>query len=585
MRRHGDKSRGILLAGFRPIPAALLGLTQAFLLAGCSIEGAGSRGSAQLNLHTSPVLTFDPARASDVPSVVAICKVYEAPLQFAYDDGPYRLVPCLAESMPSFSSDGLTCTFAVRSDARFQSDLCFGNARQRSVTGSDFVYSLKRVADSRNASPGYSFLRSRIAGMDAFHDLTATLPRGRPYPDVSGLTADGRSVKIVLTSPYPQLLWILAMSYAAIVPHEAVDYYGEDFASHPVGTGPYVLSSWRRNYSLTYTASDSWYDGRPPVRAISQRMIVDPTTRWMSFLRAELDICHDIPRDSWDAVMRPDGTLQPSLAARGIVAASSPSLTTAYIGLNMDDPVLGPNPRLRRALNAMIDTEAWVRFYNARVIPAAGPVPPGIAGGRTAGPRRSYDPAEAARLLAEAGYRGGIDPATGKRLQLQLDLGRTDTETRESTELLVSFAERIGVVIVPNYNTQSAFFRKLERRQAQMFRVGWVADYPDAENFLQLFYSHNASPGPNRANYRNPVFDALYEKARTMQDTPERTAIYAEMSAMVEQDCPWVFLHHPLEHVLYHPWVANYRPHAFPYGMEKHYRLVDPPMRGIGAAR
>jgi ABC-type transport system substrate-binding protein len=363
------------------------------------------------------------------------------------------------------------------------------------------------------------------------------------------------------------------MSYAAVVPHEAVEFYGGDFTRHPVGTGPYRLSEWRRNYRLTYAASDTWYGGRPHIPLISQRIIADPTTRWMCFLRAELDICPDIPRDSWDAVMRPDGALQPFLEVRGIRAASIPTLTTSYIGINMDDPLLGSNLKLRRALNAMVDNTAWVKFYNGRIVPATGPIPPGIAGSRATTRKPAYDPDAARRLLAEAGFTNGMDARTGRRLQLQLELGRTDTETRESTELLVRFAERIGIVIQPNYNTQSASFRKIERRQAQMFRVGWVADYPDAENFLQLFYSANASPGPNRANYQNSTFDRLYEKVRTMPDSLERTTIYEEMSAIVEEDCPWIFLHHPLDLTLQHPWVTNYRPHAFPYGMEKYYQI------------
>jgi ABC-type transport system substrate-binding protein len=564
---------------FVAIPAGLAFITSILLGAGCSGGGATETAHAGgLRLVTSPVLTFDPARATDVPSVAAICKVYEAPLQFAYDDGPYRVIPCLAESMPVFSADNLTCELTFRSDARFQDDPCFTatGGRGRPVDATDFVYSLKRIADARVVSPGFAFFRGRIAGIDTFHAKTSTLAPSQDYPDVEGIVAQGRTVRITLTSPYPQLVWILAMSYAAVVPREAVEFYGDAFQRHPVGTGPYVLTSWRRNYGLTYAASDGWHGGRPPVESIGQFIVADPTTRWLSFMRAELDVCPDIPRDSWDAVMRPDGTMRPEIASLGIKAASAPSLTTAYIGINMDDPLLGNNAALRRALNAMIDCEAWTRFYNGRILPAAGPIPPGIAGGRKAGDKSApRGTASAARLLAEAGFPNGIDPSSGRRIQLQLELGRTDTETRESTELLVAFAERIGVVLVPNYNTQSAFFRKIERRQAQLFRVGWVADYPDAENFLQLFYSPNASPGPNRANYRNPRFDALYERVRSMPDTPERTAIYEEMSAMVESDCPWVFLHYPLEHVLYHPWVENYRPHAFSYGMEKHYRVTS----------
>jgi ABC-type transport system substrate-binding protein len=565
-------------------PASALVLSAILFAAGCgSPRQADDR---TLYSHASPVLTFDPAQATDVPSVAAIMRVYEAPLEYAYEEGPCRLMPCLAASMPAFTSNGLVCTFAVRQDARFHDDPCFPSGRGRRILPDDVVFSLKRIADAKLASAGFAFLRDRIVGLDEFRRLSENKnPTDYTLP-TPGLRVEDDRVRIELSRPYPQLLWFLAMSYAAVVPIEAVRTYGDALVRHPVGSGPYRLTEWRRNYRLVFRAEPTWTTPHPrnpdmPM-ALVMRMIADPSTRWLCFLNSELDLCQEIPRDSWDAVMRPDGRLQPDLEARGIQAASIASLTTAYIGINMDDPVLGTNRKLRQALNAAIDAESWTRFYNGRVTPAAGPLPPGIAGGPTGATSRAYDPEAAARLLAEAGYPGGTDPKTGRRLKLRLDLGRADAETRESTELLVRFMDRIGIVIEPDYNTQSAFFRKIEKRQSQMFRIGWVADYPDAENFLQLFYSLNASPGPNRSNYVNPEFDREFEAVRATADSPERTARYARLAARVAEDAPWIFLHHPLDYTVRHPRLAGYRLHQFPYGMEKHYRLTAPVGRKAG---
>ena len=152
-------------------------------------------------------------------------------------------------------------------------------------------------------------------------------------------------------------------------------------------------------------------------------------------------------------------------------------------------------------------------------------------------------------------------------------------EFRQAAELFANFMERIGVVVKPSYNNWPTFLEKMERRQAQLFSLGWVADYPDAENFLQLFYGPNSSPGPNHANYSNPEFDKLYERVREMQDSPARTALYVKMSDLVVEDCPWIFTSNPLSYGLHHDWVEDYKYHDFPYGMVKYYK-VDVTGRG-----
>ncbi len=139
-------------------------------------------------------------------------------------------------------------------------------------------------------------------------------------------------------------------------------------------------------------------------------------------------------------------------------------------------------------------------------------------------------------------------------------------------ELMADMFQKIGVVMKTNYNTWPAFIERLNRRQGQMFRLAWVADYPDAENFLQLFYSKNDSPGPNHSNYRNAEIDRFYEQIRTMQDSPERTAIYEKMANIIVEDSPWVFMYQPMSFAVKHSWVENFVPHDYPYGMDKYRR-------------
>ena len=231
--------------------------------------------------------------------------------------------------------------------------------------------------------------------------------------------------------------------------------------------------------------------------------------------------------------------------------------------------------KLRQALTCAFNSQEWVNYYNGRIVRASGPIPSGVAGHVDAPSPYPFNLEKSQRLLAEAGYPEGVDPATGRRLVLALELGKTDADMRESTELFCSFMRKIGVVIEPSYNNKPAFFEKIAKRQAQMFRLSWFADYPDGQNFLQLFYSRNASPGPNRVNYSNPAFDALYERAVTLPDTPERTELYRQLAAMVIEDCPWIFTHYPMDYSLSQQGLENYVPHDFPYGMEKYYQHIS----------
>jgi ABC-type transport system substrate-binding protein len=238
----------------------------------------------------------------------------------------------------------------------------------------------------------------------------------------------------------------------------------------------------------------------------------------------------------------------------------------------MEDPLLGSNRKLRQALNAAFDSARWCAFLRGRATPANGPVPPNVAGAVTNALPYGRGIDTARRLLAEAGFPNGRDPATGRRLRLSLDLGKTTQEMRESTELLVAFMDAVGVELVPEYSNWPSFLKKISDRRSQLFRIAWVGDYPDAENFLQLFYGPNASPGPNRCNYSNPKFDELYRTAMSTADEGERLAAYRELQEIVREDSPWIFLNFATSASLCNPSVKGFVPHDFPYGAEKHLR-------------
>lgn len=553
-------------------------------------------GPVTLNRTIDRVASLDPIHAQAAAAARAVALAYETLVEYDYLARPYRLRAGLAEGLPQQSTDGLVWTFRLRPEVFFGPDPCFGTGpdgqpARRNLTAHDVVYSFKRLADTQLASASYWILEGKVAGLDAFREASrGSAPTDYDLP-VEGLRAlDDQTFQLTLRAPAPQLLWALAMPSAAIVPREAVEHYGPTrFGQLEVGSGPYRLVAWRRDYRMLFErrpGRDTDRDATPllpgaeapacvPFERIRLVVMDDPATRWLAFLSGELDLEGEIPRDNWSAVTNPDGSLAPTLVRRGIRMHAQPSLDCFYIGFNMDDPVVGRNRKLRQALNAAFDFPAWAALNPGRVEPATGPVPPHVAGRLESPFPYSHNPDLARRLLAEAGYPDGRDPRTGRRLVLRLELGRTDQETRESTELFAAFLDRLGIALDAHYNNWPAFLQKVGHREAQMFRVGWLADYPDAENFLQLFHSRNASPGPNRSNYSNPEFDALYGEALRVPDEATRLERYRAMQDILREDCPWIFLYHRRDVVLTQPRLRNFQMHDFPYGMEKHWRAAD----------
>ena len=566
-------------------------------LAGCRPAATPAADElATLRTTTARIRGFDPAHAADQASIQAAGKVYEGLLQYAYWERPYRVEPLLAAGMPDVSADGLVWRIPLRRGIYFSDDPCFAatGGKGRELVAQDLVYSILRIADVKVGSGGYWVFRGKIAGLDEFREASRNEAPTDYDRAVEGLRAVGpHELEIRLTAPYPQLPWVLAMPYAFAVPREAVEFHGAEFANHPVGTGPYVLAAARQNYRYEYRANPKWGEtgraecmpadaptpdaGRPlPLTPrIVESVVGDPSTAWLMFLSEKLDLV-DVSRDQWDSIITPEKELRPELAARGIELVKAPQMQISYTAFNMDDPVVGANKKLRQALVCAFDSAAWLEFQNGRIVKPTGPVPPGVAGHSDAEPPYGFDLDRARRLLAEAGYPEGKDPATGRRLKLTLEIGSADNpERRQEAELMASFMERIGVVLEPSYNNWPAFLQKIERRQAQMFSLTWLGDYPDAQNFLQLFAGENASPGPNRANYRNAEFDRLYREMVALPESPEREALCRAATAVALEDCPWILTAHPMAFGLRQARLRNYRRHDFSWGMEKYWRAGD----------
>ena len=465
------------------------------------------------------VSTLDPAMCRSIYDARAVELVYESVLGIDYSARPYKLTPEYCH-LPEVSADGLLYVFKT----------------VRGHGAADVVRSLERLRDPAVVSPNGWIMR-----------------------DVDTVKAvDEGTVEIRLRRRVHYFPWLMAMSAAAVA--------GEDGD----GTGPYRLRSWRRNHKMEFVARNppAGWRGFDVVRYL---VIDDVSTQWLMFLRGEIDFLGEISRDNWDSVIGPGGRLDESLVRAGVRLHSAPSLDVLYVGINMRDRLLGGNRALRQALNAAFDYPAWEKFYNYRITEANGPLPPGVEGRIETKSPYAFDLEKARRLMEKAGYPGGIDPATGRRLQLTMSIGRASQESREAGELMAAFYGKIGIKLELDFMTWNAFVKAVSEGRVQLFRMGWVGDYPDAQNFLQLFYSKNLSPGSNHSAYRSGEFDREYEAALEAGDPSERNRRWARCQEIVREDSPWIFTHYNRAYSLVRSRVGNYIPSAFPYGQEVNY--------------
>ena len=446
------------------------------------------------------------------------------------------------------------------------------------MTAADFAFALARIADPAVNSPvissfaevlGFADFTKRLVELRRTDTAFAALPRHEQYAragGIAGVVAHGsHELEIVLAEPNAQILYWFAMPFTTPVAWEAVAYYDgkdgrEHFADHAVGTGPFRLSLYEKQYRFTLERNELWYgsqpasldapgavfpaqidpkdidEGRIDAAYAGRRM---PFVDRVKFYRERESIPRfnkllqgyyddgGIVKESFDAVIQGD-RLSPQMQKMGMRLDKTVEPSIRYIGFNMNDPVLGASAgergrKLRQAMSVAVDSAQYLElFLNGRGLPAQTPLPPGIFGynANYKNPFRQYDVVRARQLLADAGYRNGIDPATGDRLKLSFDTPATTAAANLQFEFLADAWRQIGLDVEVNATTYNQFQDKVRRGAYQIFIWGWIADFPDPENFLFLLECQNArskSGGPNTANFCNAEFDRLY---REMKDLP-----------------------------------------------------------------
>lgn len=539
---------------------------------------------------SAKVKGLDPVNAGDSYSSQEIARVYEGLLEYHYLKRPYTLQPNLAEAMPTVSDDGLTYTFKIKKGVMFHDNACFPEGKGRELKAADFVYSIKRMADKKNISTGWWLLDGRVAGLNEWRDKYSG--KAANYDEeVEGLKAlDDYTLQFKLSSKYPQFLYSLAMVYTYAVPKEAVTMYGDDFMNNPVGTGPFkIVGKYTQSNTIKYVKNPAYRtvlfpsEGEkgdkeegllkdagkklPLIDEIVVEIQTEASTRWLNFENGNIDYSA-IPKDNFDQVVTPDKGMTAEYAAKGISLVVTPDLDITYIAFNHDDPLFKNNVKLRQAMSMAYDHKKGnTLFYNDNGVLAQGIIPPGIGGydANYKNPYAELNIEKAKKLLAEAGY------PEGKGLPTITYDTLSNSTTRQSSEFFAKNMAKIGIKINVVSNTWPQLIKKVKNRKTQMFGMAWLGDYPDAENFLQLLWGKNASPGPNGSNYNDEKFNAEFVKAKNMQPGPERRAIYTKLNQYLSEQVPLIFGVHRTSFVTKHSWFKNYKFSTFNHGHAKYY--------------
>jgi peptide/nickel transport system substrate-binding protein len=470
--------------------------------------------------QASGITSLDPAFARDQSGIWAVDALYNGLVQL---DDSLRVQPAIARSW-DISPDGLTYTFHLRSDVYFHTDPCF-DGRERRATAADVLYSLTRLQDPKTASPGAWVFHGRV---DAAHPFEA--------PDDSTFV-------LHLSHPFRPMLGILTMQYCSVVPHEAVDMYGPDFRSHPVGTGPFYLRVWREGAAMILLRNDRYFekengDRLPHIKGIRVSFIGSKKTEFVAFKQGKLDFISGIDASFQDEVLDENGQLRTGLSDR-FNLSRSPYLNTEYLGFLMtaDSSDILSDIKVRQAINYGFDRKELIHYLrNGIGQPAvSGFTPPGLPSYDASIKGYTYDPDHARRLLAEAGY-GSVKAIP------QISLYTNDTY-KEMALMLSKQLEKIGIRLKVEVTEPAILRQWMSEGKVSFFRGSWIADYPDAESYFTVFYSKNTAP-PNYTHFSDSTYDRIYEQSLQENNDSARYALYHRLERIIIDRSPIVPLYY-----------------------------------------
>ncbi len=456
--------------------------------------------------------SLDPAFAKDNADIWAVNQLFNGLVQM---DEHLNVQPCIAKRW-TISEDALNYTFTLRKDVQFHKHTLFGKDSTRMVTAHDFEYSFSRLMDKKVASPG-SWTLQKVEQFTALNDST---------------------FQIQLKQPFPAFLGLLTMKYCSVVPKEIVEHYQSNFRSHPIGTGPFQFKRWEENLKLVFRKNNAYFEqdqnqqSLPYLEAVAITFLPDKQSEFLQFAQGNIDFVSGLDASYKDEILTADGKLR-ALYESDVTMIRGPYLNTEYLAVFMESEVTALQSQLiREAINYGFDRQKMMTYLrNGIGIPAHGGfIPKGLPG---------YD--------ASIGYKYRPEKAKALVDQFKNESGISNPEiTITTTSNYLSFCEfiqrelqKLGISVNVDVIPAATLKDAKANGKLDLFRASWVADYPDAENYLSLYYSKNFAPnGPNYTHYKSELFDTWYERAYTITNPEAREELYTKMDSLVMSEAP-----------------------------------------------
>lgn len=494
----------------------LLFLLNVILLTSCSNRNSNDRDHLvfRYNEHAN-ITSLDPAFAKDQRNIWPTQQLYNTLVKLDKNLTPEGDI---AQSW-SIDEDGLTYRFQLREDVFFHKHEVFGKDSTRLVEASDVEYSLKRLTDPKVASPG-SWVMANVKRIEAVNDSR---------------------VEIELKQKFPAFLGLLSTKFCSILPVEMEDL---DFQEAPIGTGPFKFKRWEIGEKLVlrknelYFKTDAEGQQLPYLEAVAITFLPDKQSEFLAFVQGKLDFISGLDPSYKDELITMTGDLNPKFAA-DIAMEKSPYLNTEYLGFYLDSETEEVKSKtFRRAINLAFDRDKMMKFLRNNIgIPAhKGFIPEGLAG-RSKTQGYTYQPEKARQLIQDFKDDTGIS-----RPKLSIS---TNPSYIDLVEFIQKEVQKIGVRVEIDVMPPSTIRQKRSAGQLDNFRASWIADYPDAINYLSLFYSDNFSPnGPNYTHFKNETFDELYKEALSITEDSLRHELYSQMDSLLIEEAPVIPLYY-----------------------------------------
>ena len=498
-----------------PMNCLIFLMCTALIVGGCGSPQEETARVFRFRLGSDPP-SLDPIHCTDTSSGSVVFRMFEGLVE--QDPVTLEIVPSLAESW-EISDDGLTYTFHLKKGVRFHNG--------RALTSGDFRWNFERCLTPENISER-SWVLAPIKGASEMLEGKATSLSGMETPD-------DYTVILRLEKPFTPFIAYLSMEAGRVAAREGVD--GDRFT--PFGTGPFKYISWEHDIRVSLEANHDWHGGEVGIERLDFEVIPDQGVAFQKFVAGELDLVNEIPPGQFRLIQEkyPDSVRMWTY------------LRNEYIGFNHTRPPFRDNLKLRQAFCRAVDRESIAKnLFEGAALPANSILPPGIRGKDDTIEGYGYDLDKAKQLLAEAGYPGG------KGLS-ELTLWYNANEMHQQVaQIIQADLRKIGVTIRLKSLDWPAYLKACQSFEPDLYRMGWVADIADADNFLYILLDSKQRGAPgNYSGYSNPEFDRLVEEARVVLDENRRVELYKKADRLATEDACWIMLTYTKLRMLFNP--------------------------------